>query len=357
MEAMGLKHVIWAGKRVLLTGHTGFKGGWMIALLHHLGAETHGLALHPATRPHLFGEARLQALLASHHIVDIRERQSVSDIVHKVQPDIVIHMAAQALVRAGYDDPVGTYATNVMGTLHLFEAIRALDRPPVVINVTSDKCYDNREWVWPYRETDPMGGRDPYSNSKACAEMVSTAYRESFFAARGVRLSTARAGNVIGGGDWSPDRLVPDALRAHDAGGQLDLREPGAIRPWQHVLEPLSGYLMLAERMLNDESFCEGWNFGPDPQDVRPVGWVVEQLFRHLGKDAIIRHKPQPWHEAGLLNLDSSKARARLFWRPRWDIDTALEMTAAWHLAWRAGKDMCKVTMGQIDNYLQESRK
>ena len=351
---MGLSPDIWAGKRVLLTGHTGFKGGWMVALLHHLGAEIHGLALPPATRPSLFDTARLQGLLASHQIVDMRTPQAVFDAVRKARPEIVIHMAAQALVRAGYEDPVGTYATNVMGTLHLFDAVRRLDRPPVVINVTSDKCYENREWVWPYRENDRMGGHDPYSSSKGCAELLTASYRESFFRQQGVRLASARAGNVIGGGDWSPDRLVPDALRAFDAGKPLVLRAPQAVRPWQHVLEPLSGYLALAERMMQDEGYCAGWNFGPDPRDTRPVGWVVDRLYHHLGCPIPPQEQSAPYHEAGLLSLDSSKARRRLGWAPRWSLETALEKTAAWHLAWRAGKDMRKVTAEQITAFVGE---
>jgi len=353
---MGLSAGIWAGKRILLTGHTGFKGAWMIALLDHLGVETHGLALAPATSPSMFDTARLDGLLASNRIVDIRDDALVREAVSAIQPDVVIHMAAQALVRTGYDDPLTTYGTNVMGTLHLYEAIRALERPVTVVNVTSDKCYDNREWVWPYRESDPMGGRDPYSNSKGCAELLSAAYRESFFRSAGVRLATARAGNVIGGGDWSMDRLIPDILRAFDADKVLALRSPDAVRPWQHVLEPLAGYLTLAANMLKDDSFCEGWNFGPDPGDMRPVGWVVDRLYAHLGQPPQTRHDPQPWHEAGLLTLDSTMARARLGWHPRWTIDTALAMTARWHLAWRAGNDMLAETRAQIETYLEAGK-
>jgi len=352
---MGLRAEFWAGKRIFLTGHTGFKGGWMIALLKHLGADVFGFALPPETRPNIFDLTEADAELDAHVMGDIRNADALRTALHAAAPDIVIHMAAQALVDRGYEHPVATYETNVMGTLHLFEAIRSLASPPVVLNITSDKCYENREWVWPYRENDPMGGHDPYSNSKGCAELLTASYRESFFRRQGIRLASARAGNVIGGGDWSIGRLVPDALRAFDAGEPLVLRAPQAVRPWQHVLEPLSGYLCLVENMATEAAFCEGWNFGPDPRDTRPVGWVVDRLYHHLGCPIQPREQSAPYHEAGLLSLDSSKARARLGWAPRWTLETALQKTAEWHLAWRARENMKKVTAEQISAFLGEN--
>jgi len=352
VETMGLSADFWAGKRIFLTGHTGFKGGWLIALLHHLGASVYGFALAPETRPNIFDLTGSGDRLAGHVLGDIRDAAALREALVAAAPDIVIHMAAQALVGRGYTDPVGTYSTNVMGTLHLFEAIRTLGTAPLVLNVTSDKCYENREWIWPYRETEAMGGHDPYSSSKGCAELLTASYRESFFRDQGVRLASARAGNVIGGGDWSPSRLIPDALRAYDADEALVLRAPGAVRPWQHVLEPLGGYLLLIEHMVTSDSFSEGWNFGPDESDTQSVGRVIERLHRHLGVPLQPHVQSVGYHEAGLLKLDSSKARARLGWSSRWSLETALQKTAEWHLAYRAQKDMSKVTSEQISRFL-----
>jgi len=353
VEAMGLSAEFWEGKRVFLTGHTGFKGGWMIALLKHLGAEVFGFALPPETQPNIFDLTEAADELYGQVLGDIRSADALRTALHAAAPDIIIHMAAQALVGRGYDDPAATYETNVMGTLHLFEAIRSLGSQPIVLNVTSDKCYENREWIWPYRENDPMGGHDPYSSSKGCAELLTASYRESFFRQKGIRLASARAGNVIGGGDWSSARLVPDALRAFDAGKPLVLRAPRAVRPWQHVLEPLGGYLCLIENMATTPEFCAGWNFGPDPRDTRPVGWVVDRLYHHLGYPTQPQAQTAGYHEAGLLSLDSSKARAQLGWAPRWSLETALQKTAEWHLAWRAQKNMKKVTAEQISTFLE----
>lgn len=349
MELMASK---WAGKRVFLTGHTGFKGGWLAVMLNRLGAEVHGFALDPSTTPNLFETADIATLCQSSTIADIRDARALAAAVAAAKPDLVIHMAAQALVGTGYDDPVGTYATNVMGTIHLYEAIRALDRPIPVVNVTSDKCYENREWLWAYRENEPMGGYDPYSNSKGCAELVTSAYRSSYFTKSGVRLASARAGNVIGGGDWSEARLVPDLLRSFDAGTELVLRAPGAVRPWQHVLEPLSGYLLLAEHLMASDDACEGWNFGPAEADVRTVGWVVATLLGHLGADINTRTTPESYHEATLLKLDSSQARARLGWQPQWTVDRALRETANWHLAFGQGALMLDICRQQVETYL-----
>lgn len=352
VETMGLSADFWAGKRIFLTGHTGFKGGWLIALLHHLGASVYGFALAPETRPNIFDLTGSGDRLAGHVLGDIRDAAALREALVASVPDIVIHMAAQALVGRGYTDPVETYSTNVMGTLHLFEAVRTFGSTPLVLNVTSDKCYENHEWHWPYRETEAMGGHDPYSSSKGCAELLTASYRESFFRDQGVRLASARAGNVIGGGDWSPSRLIPDALRAFDTDEVLVLRAPDGVRPWQHVLEPLGGYLCLIEHMASSDSFSEGWNFGPDERDTQPVGWVIEHLHRHLGIVVQSRAQSDGFHEAGFLKLDSSKARDRLGWSSRWSLETALQKTAEWHLAYRAGASMDIVTAEQIAAFL-----
>jgi CDP-glucose 4,6-dehydratase len=362
MEAVGLNPsagpacpdpAFWRGKRVFLTGHTGFKGGWLALWLTDLGAQVHGYALPPPTQPNLFEVAGLGHRLAGHWVGDLRDADTLTRALHAARPDIVLHLAAQSLVRLSYAAPVETYAVNVMGTVHLLEAVRATPGIQAVVNVTSDKCYENREWVWPYREHEALGGYDPYSSSKACAELVSAAYRNSFLRAAGVRLASARAGNVIGGGDWAADRLVPDFLRALDAGRPLQVRYPEATRPWQHVLEPLAGYLLLAERLCSDtgDAFAEAWNFGPADEDTRPVRWIVAHL---ASRAPAVRWQcdsaPQP-HEAHSLRLDSSKARARLGWRPRWNLATALEQTLDWHLAWKAGADMAEVCLAQVQAY------
>lgn len=342
----------WNGKRVFLTGHTGFKGGWLGLWLTALGAEVHGYALPPPTKPNFFTVARLAQRLASSTIADIRDADALAQAMRSARPDIVFHLAAQPLVRHGYTAPVETYAVNVMGTVNLLEAVRACASARAVVNVTSDKCYENREWLWGYREDEALGGHDPYSSSKACAELITTAYRRSFLAGAGVGLASARAGNVIGGGDWAVDRLLPDILRALDAGTVVRIRSPEAIRPWQHVLEPLAGYLMLAERLFDAPTdYAEAWNFGPADEDARPVRWIVERLTQMTpGAAWTTEATPQP-HEAGLLKLDSSKARTRLGWRPRWPLPMALDKTLEWHAAWRRGEDMQAVTLAQIAEY------
>lgn len=350
----------WSGKRVFLTGHTGFKGGWLALWLNALGAKVSGYALPPPTEPSFFDVARVEDAL--HSIIgDIRNAEALTCALRAAEPDIVIHMAAQPIVRRGYDDPVETYSTNVMGLVNLFEAIRRTPSIRAVVNVTSDKCYENREWVWGYRETEPMGGYDPYSNSKGCAELVTSAYRQSYFA-KGeqgcppVALGSGRAGNVIGGGDWAANRLVPDIMRAISANMPVEIRNPGAIRPWQHVLAPLHGYLMLAERLFEDgAAFASGWNFGPSPDDVRPVNWVLEHLISLWGDGASwIRDANAGPHEAHVLALDCAKARAELGWRPAWPLERALREIVAWHKAFAAGADMNAVSLAQIAAY-QES--
>jgi CDP-glucose 4,6-dehydratase len=342
----------WRGKRVLLTGHTGFKGSWLSLWLQSLGAELQGFALAPPSTHNLFTEARVGEGMAS-TIADVRDLDALASSMAAFRPDIVIHMAAQPLVRLSYAEPVETYATNVMGTVHLLEAVRRTPGVRVVVNVTTDKCYENREWAWGYREDEPMGGHDPYSNSKGCSELVSSAYRRSFFQQGGPALATARAGNVIGGGDWASDRLVPDILRAFERGEPVIIRNPHSTRPWQHVLEPLSGYLTLAQRLWDDgAAFAEGWNLGPRDEDARPVQWIVERLAAQWGDGARwqLDGGVHP-HEANFLKLDISKARARLGWQPRWRLDQALEHIVAWHRAWLGREDVRALCLQQIDLY------
>lgn len=344
----------WHGKRVLLTGHTGFKGGWLSLWLQSLGAELQGLALEAPTAPSLFVEGQIGSGMAS-TIGDIRDLETVRKCMAAFQPEIVIHMAAQPLVRLSYSDPVATYATNVMGTVHVLEAARSVGSVRAIVNVTTDKCYENREWVWGYREDESMGGYDPYSNSKGCSELVTSAYRRSFMQHGGIALGSARAGNVIGGGDWAADRLVPDILRAFERGEPVVIRNPHAIRPWQHVLEPLSGYLALAERLYTDgKAWAEGWNFGPQDDDARPVLWIVEHLVQDWGRGASwqLDAGDHP-HEANYLKLDISKARQRLGWQPRWNLATALQKITTWHQAWLADGDVRALCLQQIHQYAQ----
>lgn len=342
----------WRGKRVFVTGHSGFKGAWLSLWLADMGAEVYGYSLAPPTTPNLFSALKLGDRIASSAIGDIRDADGFSAAMDFAKPDIVLHLAAQPLVRHSYVDPVETYAVNVMGTVNLFEAVRRVGTVQALVNVTTDKCYENREWVWPYRENEAMGGFDPYSSSKACSELVTSAYRQSFLAQQGVQVASARAGNVIGGGDWAKDRLVPDFLRSIDAGKTLVIRSPNATRPWQHVLEPLAGYLMLAEQLVEQgEDTAGAWNFGPDDSDARPVKWIVERLCNQVeGASWHCDSAPQP-HEANSLKLDSSKAKSQLGWSPRWGLATALEKTLAWHQAWKSGSDMADCSLGQLADY------
>lgn len=349
--------VFWRGRRVFVTGHTGFKGGWLSLWLASLDAEVAGYALPPPTTPSLFDLARIGERVV-HTEGDIRDPARLTDAMARHRPEIVFHMAAQPLVRASYDDPAETYAVNVLGTAHVLDAVRRIGGVRAVVVITSDKCYENREWHWGYREDEAMGGADPYSASKGCTELVAASYRRSFFdpAAHdrhGVALATVRAGNVIGGGDWAADRLVPDAMRAFGRGETLTLRYPGAIRPWQHVLEPLAGYLNVAERLFHEgPAFGEGWNFGPGEDGERTVGTVVETLAALWGAGArwTVTGEPQP-HEARFLKLDCAKAKARLGWRPRLGFDAALDRTVAWYRAHAEGRDMGAVTLSQIADY------
>ena len=342
----------WRDKRVLLTGHTGFKGSWLSLWLQSLGAEVAGLALPPPTEPSLYSEARVEAGMLS-TIGDIRDLGTVRATMDAFKPEIVLHLAAQPLVRQSYADPVETYATNVMGTVHVLEAARHAGSVRCVVCVTTDKCYENREWEWGYREDEPMGGHDPYSNSKGCAELVTSAYRRSFLRDAGIAVASARAGNVIGGGDWACDRLVPDILRAFEQGRPVIIRNPHATRPWQHVLEPLAGYLRLAQLLWeHGERYAEGWNFGPHDEDARPVQWIVERMARLWGQGATWQlDGGQHPHEAHYLKLDISKARHRLGWHPRWRLGQALELITQWHRAWLDHHDMQALCLEQIRSY------
>ena len=349
---INLSPSFWATKSVFLTGHTGFKGGWIGHWLHELGASVYGYSLQPPTQPNFFTETQLQKCLTQSTFGDICDLAALTSALKQAKPDIIIHMAAQPLVRESYSTPVETFAANVMGTVNLLQAARQVATAKAVVNITTDKCYENQEWHWPYRESDRLGGHDPYSASKACAEIVAAAYRNSFFAEANIQLASVRAGNVIGGGDWATDRLISDFLRASDSGETLKIRSPNAIRPWQHVLEPLSGYLSLAEKLYTEGSaFAEAWNFGPNEGDAKPVRWIVDQLCAHMpGAKWKTETARQP-HEAGLLKLDSSKAKAKLGWTPRWNLATALSKTVEWHQAWRNQEDMAAVTSSQIQAY------
>jgi CDP-glucose 4,6-dehydratase len=351
VESLEVTSAFWKGRRVFLTGHTGFKGSWLSLWLQSLGAELTGYALRPPTRPSLFQAARVARGMNS-IVGDVREPKRLGAALARSRAQIVVHMAAQSLVRESYADPVGTYATNVMGTVNVLEAARAVRSVRAVVVVTSDKCYDNRERRRAYAESDALGGADPYSSSKACAELASAAYRRSFHAAAGVQVASARAGNVLGGGDWSKDRIVPDALRAFHAGEKLGVRNPEAVRPWQHVLDPLHGYLMLAERLCRERTYAEAWNFGPVAADHKPVRWLVDQLARRCGSHAAWRadRAPRP-HEAQLLRLDCTKAVKRLRWRPRLNLHRTLDWVVEWHQRTRQGEDARAVTLEQIARF------
>lgn len=341
-----------SGRRVLVTGHTGFKGAWLVQVLHRLGAEICGYALAPATEPNLFDAARVNELCRS-EIGDIRHRSRLADVVGGFAPEVVFHMAAQPLVRASYRDPVETYSTNVMGLITVFEVLRGQPGLRCVVNVTSDKCYENREWERGYRETDAMGGHDPYSSSKGCAELVTASWRRSFFEPAGVPLASGRAGNVIGGGDWAEDRLVPDFVRAVSAGAELVIRSPRATRPWQHVLEPLSGYIRLAEALLSDVApAADGWNFGPHSESVRNVEWMARTICTLWGDAARMHVAPDAsLHEARNLMLDIGKAEAELDWHPRWTIREALGRVVDWHKGFNAGEDARLLCLRDIEDY------
>jgi len=353
-----INHKFWAGKKVFVTGHTGFKGSWLCLWLQSMGAHVKGYSLEPPTTPSLFNEAKVEDGIKS-DIGDIRDKENIIASMIAFNPDILIHMAAQPLVRLSYLEPVDTYSTNVMGTVHVLEAARQCHNLKAIVNVTTDKCYENKEWEWGYRESEPMGGYDPYSNSKGCAELVSSAYRQSFFQdPSGPRLASARAGNVIGGGDWALGRLSPDVLRAFEKQQAVVIRNPLATRPWQHVLEPLSGYLALAEALYNDiEGVDSGWNFGPCDEDVMPVEWILTKMTELWGGDAswALTKNAQP-HEAKFLKLDISKAKSKLYWFPTWKLETTLERIVNWHQSWLSQDDMQKHCMLEIQEYMLDMK-
>jgi CDP-glucose 4,6-dehydratase len=352
MEIMVMDRAFWNEKRVFITGHTGFKGGWLCMWLKDAGAKVYGYSLEPPTHPSLFEQARLRGLISGHTIGDIRNAEEILAAMHEADPEIIFHLAAQPLVRYSYTHAAETYETNVMGTVNLFEAAKRMNNLRAVVSVTTDKCYENKEWHWGYRENEALGGKDPYSSSKACAELVTAAYRKSYFEIGKPWVGSARAGNVIGGGDWAMDRLLPDIFRAIDADEMLTIRYPSATRPWQHVLEPLSGYITLAEKLATaGASFASAWNFGPADCDARPVSWILSRIAEKCPDlKWQIEDAPQ-FHEAGYLKLDSSKAIACLNWLPRWSIDNAISKSIDWHTAWRSGADMQAVSRQQIRDY------
>ncbi|WP_339350135.1 CDP-glucose 4,6-dehydratase [uncultured Alteromonas sp.] len=347
----------WKNKNVLVTGHTGFKGSWLCLWLQELGANLTGISLPPTCQPNLFEAAAVDENMRSLYI-DIRNVDALKEAFSETQPEIIIHMAAQSLVRKSYHNPVETYSTNVMGTVNVLEAVRYSPSVRAVVNVTSDKCYENNDDFRPFVESDRMGGYDPYSNSKGCAELVAQAFTSSYFNKHqfhehSVAIASARAGNVIGGGDWAQDRLLPDIFKEISKKETVIIRSPKAIRPWQHVLEPLSGYMLLAQRLFEDgANFIGGWNFGPEKQDAKPVAWVVDEICRLWGDEARyeITKNPQP-HEANILMLDSSKSNQKLNWKPTWGLSTALKNTVDWYQAYKRQANMRDVTRNQIQNF------
>lgn len=360
LEGLGMmiESGFWQGKKVFITGHTGFKGSWLSLWLHEMGAIVKGYSLPAPTKPSLFEEAKVWENLISEE-GDIRDFSKLRQSLDEFKPEVVFHMAAQPLVRLSYDEPIETYSTNVMGTVHLLEAVKQVGGVKAVINITSDKCYENQEWVWGYRENEPMGGYDPYSNSKGCAELVASSYRQSFFNAElytehGCALASVRAGNVIGGGDWASDRLIPDILKSFSEGRDVEIRSPHAIRPWQHVLEPLSGYLCVAENLYtHGPAFADGWNFGPKDEDAQPVEFIVNNLAELWGEGAnwFLSREIHP-HEAHYLKLDCSKAKMQLNWQPVWDLETTLGKIVRWQKAWLNGEDIKLHTITEIKEYM-----
>ena len=356
-----MNYEFWKGKRVFVTGHTGFKGSWLSLWLQQCGAIVSGYSLEPPTDPSLFNLADVASGMES-NIGDIRDNENLKSIMLKFDPEIIFHMAAQPIVRQSYEDPLETYSTNVMGTANLLQTARESNNLKSILVITTDKCYENNEWYWGYRDTDRLGGYDPYSNSKACCELVVSSFRNSFFNQNeydqhGVAIASVRAGNVIGGGDWAADRLIPDAMRSFLNGEQLFARSPGAIRPWQHVLEPLRGYMALSQELFeNGVAKAGAYNFGPDESDAQPVSWIMDRLCGvwKEGASWYTENIDQP-HEANYLKLDCSKAKADLGWIPAWNLDRALEEIVEWYKSYRNNEDMRQVTLKQIKNYQSES--
>lgn len=359
MEGMVVSPEFWKGKKVLITGHTGFKGGWLSLWLQNIGAQVIGASLDPPTKPSLYEQARVAEEMLS-LCVDIRDLNKIKDIFSEFKPEIVFHLAAQPLVRYSYREPVETYQTNVMGTLNVLEAIRSVNSVCAAVMITTDKCYENREWEWGYRENEPMGGHDPYSSSKGCAELLIASYRDSYFPTvkydeHKTAIASVRAGNVIGGGDWAEDRLIPDIVRAVQSNQTVHIRNPNSIRPWQHVLEPLGGYIELAEKLFGSGAqYAEGWNFGPKEEDARSVQWIVEKMTKLWGENAswVVDDGEHP-REANYLKLDCSKAHTKLNWRPKWSLEQALGKIIEWHKAEQSDADMKAYTLLQIESYMK----
>jgi CDP-glucose 4,6-dehydratase len=356
LESMEVKidKNFWTGKRVFLTGHTGFKGSWLSLWLSSMGADVKGYSLEPPTLPSLFIEAKVSEKIHS-EIGDIRNLSQLKKSVTSFNPDILFHMAAQPLVRYSYDNPIETYEVNVIGTAKVLEASRSCQNLKAIINITTDKCYENKNYDKAYKEDDPMGGHDPYSSSKGCSELLTASYRRSFFESKGVGLASVRAGNVIGGGDWAKDRLIPDILKSFQAGKKVIIRNPLATRPWQHVLEPLSGYLILAQKLFDSPiNFSQGWNFGPKEKDVKPVNWIVDKMSSNWSQSAWELEKDAQPHEADFLKLDINKAQLSLNWNPTWSLETTLEKIIIWHKAWINKENMQKISIDEINKYMDE---
>jgi len=351
-----IDRAFWQGKRVFLTGHTGFKGSWLSLWLSSLGAEVKGYALNPPTSPSLFNEAKVDSLIDS-QIADIRDQDTLHESMTRFNPDILIHMAAQPLVRYSYEAPIETYEVNVIGTVKVLEVARSCQNLKAIVNITTDKCYENDERSEGYKEDDPMGGHDPYSSSKGCAELVASAYRRSFLQEQDIGLASVRAGNVIGGGDWADDRLIPDILRSFEKGDPVVIRNPKATRPWQHVLEPLSGYLILAEKLYkNQKEYAEGWNFGPNEQDVKPVNWILDKMVVKWPRSSWNLDVNSNPHEASFLKLDIAKAKSKLDWTPIWELSQTLEKIISWHRAWLNKENMQDVCLTEIEEYMKDMK-
>lgn len=344
----------WKGKRVFLTGHTGFKGSWLSLYLTSLGASVKGYALNPPTSPSLFNVAKVNNLIDS-QIGDIRDQDLLYESMTTFSPDILIHMAAQPLVRYSYNSPIETYEVNVIGTAKVLEVARSCVNLKSIVNVTTDKCYENDGRSQGYKENDSMGGYDPYSSSKGCAELVTSAYRRSFLQNQGIGLASVRAGNVIGGGDWAENRLIPDILRSFEKNKSVVIRNPKATRPWQHVLEPLSGYLILAQKMYNDKNkYAEGWNFGPNEKDVKSVDWILDKMISKWPDASWKLDRDSSPYEAGFLQLDIAKTKSKLGWRPVWELSYTLEKIISWHKAWLDKEDMQVICLEQIEEYMKD---
>jgi len=358
MENMVVDTEFWKNKKVLITGHTGFKGSWLSLWLQSMGSQVVGVSLEPPTNPSLYKQARVAEDMVSLR-ADIRDLDKIKEIFYEHKPEIVFHLAAQPLVRYSYHNPVETYQTNVMGTLNILEAIRNVDSVRAAVMITTDKCYENHEWEWGYRENEPMGGHDPYSSSKGCAELLIASYRDSYFPVSNYNkhktaIASVRAGNVIGGGDWADDRLIPDIIRAVQSNSTVHIRNPNSIRPWQHVFEPLDGYIELAEKLfVSGEQYAEAWNFGPKEEDAKPVQWIVERMTKSWGEDAnwIVDESEHP-HEANYLKLDCSKAHSKLSWWPKWQLDNTLGKIIEWHKEEQKGSDMKSFSLSQIECYM-----